>query len=78
MPDAGLTNKLSPRHTIRPRCPTCLAGMEVQHVSPGRLGFEHWTLRCRKCGLIHEAQVTADPINSEAFGWLGSNLTPPQ
>jgi len=78
MPDAQLTNKLSPRDTVRPRCPTCLASMEVQRVSPGRPGFEHWTLRCRRCGLIQEAQVTADPINSEALRWLGSNLMAPQ
>jgi hypothetical protein len=78
MPDAQLTNQLSPRHTVRPRCPLCLAGMKVQCVSPGRPGFEYWTLRCGKCGLIHEAQVTADPITPEALRWFGSHLIPPQ
>ena len=44
MPDAQITDRLSPRHTVRPRCPQCQARMEVQHVALGRLGFEHWTL----------------------------------
>jgi hypothetical protein len=78
MPDAQLTDKLSPRQTVRPRCPICRADMEVLRVVPGRLGFEQWTLRCGKCGLIHEAQAAADPINAEARGWLGSPLKPPQ
>jgi hypothetical protein len=33
---------------------------------PGRLGFEHWTLRCAECGLIHEVQVPAAPTAPEA------------
>lgn len=78
MPDAQLTNKLSPRETVRPRCPMCQSRMEVLHVVPGRLGFEHWTLRCRKCGLVHEAQAAADPIGSEVLGWFGGELKPPQ
>jgi hypothetical protein len=43
----------------------------------GRSGFEHWTLRCTACGHIHEAQVQADPMMSDAQGWLHSELTPP-
>jgi uncharacterized Zn finger protein len=78
MPDAQLTNKLSPRETVRPRCPMCQARMEVLHVVQGRPGFEHWTLRCRKCGLVHEAQAAADPISSEVLGWFGGELKPPQ
>ena len=48
--------------------------MEVQHVAPGRLGFEHWTLRCIKCGLIQDAQAQADPMTSEAVGWFNGEL----
>jgi len=51
--------------------------MEVLRVVPGRPGFEHWTLRCRKCGLVHEAQAPAAPINFEALGWCGGELKPP-
>jgi uncharacterized Zn finger protein len=52
--------------------------MEVLHVVQGRPGYEHWTLRCRKCGLVHEAQAAADPISSEVLGWFGGELKPPQ
>jgi len=78
MPDAQLTNKLPPRQLVRPRCPMCQAHMEVLQVASGRPGFEHWTLRCKKCGLIHEAQAAADPINSEALGWFDGELKPPR
>jgi hypothetical protein len=33
----------------------------VQRVVPARPCFEHWTLRCMKCGHIHEAQVQLVP-----------------
>ena len=78
MPDAQITGQLSPRHTVRPRCPQCQARVAVQHVVPGRPGFEHWTLKCTKCGLIHEVQVSADPLKSEAMGWLDGDLKPPK
>jgi tRNA(Ile2) C34 agmatinyltransferase TiaS len=78
MPDAQITDKLSPRHAVRPRCPQCEARMEVQYVALGRPGFEHWTLRCIKCGLIHEAQAQADPLNPEMLGWFDGELKAPQ
>jgi transcription elongation factor Elf1 len=78
MPDAQLTDRLSPRQTQRPRCPQCQSQMRIQSVAPGRRGFEYWTLRCTKCGLVHEAQVPADPLKSEALGWLDGDLRPPK
>jgi len=45
----------------RPRCPRCQARVTVQRTVASRPGFEHWTLRCTKCGHIHEAQVNVDP-----------------
>jgi len=78
MPEVQLTNKLSPRETMQPRCPICEAKMDVLRVVPGRPGFEHRTLKCAKCRTIHEAQVPADPINPETMGWLHSGLNPPQ
>ena len=50
---------LTPRSAARPRCPQCQAPALVQRATPARSGFEHWTLRCTKCGHIHEAQVQA-------------------
>ena len=76
MPDVQLTNELSPRDMMRSHCPMCEAKMEVLHVVPGRPGFEHRTLRCTTCGTIYEAQASADPINSEATGWLHIGLNP--
>jgi hypothetical protein len=52
--------------------------MEVQHITSARSGFEHWTLRCTRCGLIHEAQVNVDPMKSDAIGWEHSDLRAPQ
>jgi uncharacterized Zn finger protein len=68
---------LTSRDTTRPRCPQCQALTTIQHATPARAGYEHWTLRCSKCGHIHEAQVPVDPLKSDAIGWANSNLNPP-
>jgi len=52
--------------------------MEVQRITAARSGFEHWTLRCTRCGHIHEAQVPTDPMNADAGGWLDSELKAPE
>jgi uncharacterized Zn finger protein len=62
MADAQFSNKLSSGEAERLRCPMCQADMEVLHLVPGRPGYEHWTLRCTECGLIHEAQAAAAAI----------------
>ena len=51
--------------------------MEVQRITAARPGFEHWTLRCVKCGLINEAQVSTDPVKSDAIGGADSDLEAP-
>ena len=61
------THTLSPRAAARPRCPKCQSRTEVQRTTAARTGFEHWTLRCIKCGLIHEAQINADPMKSDFY-----------
>jgi len=68
---------LTPRQIARPRCPRCRAAALVQRSSPGRSGFEHWTLRCTKCGHIHEVQVQSDPMRSEANRWVSGQLRAP-
>jgi hypothetical protein len=52
--------------------------MEVQRITAARSGFEHWTLRCTRCGHIHQAQVPTDSMNADARGWLGGELAPPK
>ncbi len=67
-----------PRAIHRPHCPRCHARMVAQRIVPSRSGFEHWTLRCTKCGNVHQAQVAIDPMKSDAMGWLDSELVPPK
>lgn len=62
-PDAQLTNKLSSRQIVRPRCPAYDAHMETLRIASARPEFEHRMLRCSTCGL-HEVQVSADPIDA--------------
>jgi hypothetical protein len=52
--------------------------MEVQRITAARSGFEHWILRCIKCGHVHEAQVAADPMKADARRWLDGELKPPR
>ena len=75
MPET-LLSSLAP-HTAFPRCIQCQAPALVQRSTPGRSGFEHWTLRCTKCGRVSEAQIQTDPMKSEAAGWLSGDLYAP-
>jgi uncharacterized Zn finger protein len=52
--------------------------MAVQRIIPSRSGHEHWTLRCIKCGNIHQAQVAIDPMKFDPLGWLDNELVPPK
>ena len=76
MPDPH-TPTLSPRAAARPRCLKCQSRMEIQFIAAARSGFEHWTLRCIKCGNIREAQVPTDPMKSDARGWADAELVQP-
>ena len=62
----------------RPRCPKCQARPTVQSVVQIRAGFEYLTLRCTSCGLVYDAQVHTDPLQSEARGSIDSELVPPK
>jgi transcription elongation factor Elf1 len=73
MPNAQLFDKPLSRE---PNCPMCQARMKVLRTVAGRPGFEHWTLRCENCGLVHVAQGAANPVNSEARGGSGSEPKP--
>jgi transcription elongation factor Elf1 len=68
---------LAPRMIARPRCPECGAPARVQCSTAVVSGFQHWRLRCTKCGHVHEADVPADPMASEAKGWLAGELRAP-
>jgi hypothetical protein len=51
--------------------------MDIQYITEARAGFEHWTLRCTRCGHIEQAQVSTDPLKSEVLGWTEGELRPP-
>ena len=68
---------LPQRRTTRRRCLVCQATMEVQRFAAARVGFEHWTIRCISCGRFDQMQVSTDPLESEAMGWIEGELRPP-
>jgi hypothetical protein len=68
---------LTPRMVARPRCRQCQAPAVVQRATVGRTGFEHWTLKCTRCGRIDQAQVQTDPMTAGANGWLSGELRAP-
>jgi transcription elongation factor Elf1 len=78
MPDMRPWLGETPRATRRPRCPRCQSSMAVQRIVPARSGYEHWTLRCTRCGNIHQAQIANDPMKSDVEGWFHSELVPPK
>jgi uncharacterized Zn finger protein len=43
--------------TNLPDCPLCCTRLVIQKIIPGRLGLEHWTLRCTNCGHVHQDAV---------------------
>jgi len=56
----------------------CQSRAEIHRIAKARDGFEHWTLRCTKCGHIDQVQVSVDPLKSEASGWFDSELRAPK
>jgi uncharacterized Zn finger protein len=50
-------NSNAPGAMELPDCPLCSTPLVVQRIIPGRLGLEHWTLRCTKCGHIHQDAI---------------------
>jgi len=68
---------LPPRRTTPRRCLVCQSPMEVLRITAARAGFEHWTLRCTRCGRIDQVQMDTDPLKSEALGWIEGELRPP-
>jgi uncharacterized Zn finger protein len=56
------SNSTAPDATAPSDCPLCGTQLVVQQIIPGRLGLEHWTLRCTKCGHIHQDAIdTSSP-----------------
>ena len=62
----------------RPRCPKCQTRMVTAAVEEGPEGFEHRSFECSKCGHSEQNVVASDPMNTNALGWLNSELHPPK
>ena len=46
----------------------------VLRITPSRTGFEHWTLRCTRCGHIDQMQVVSNPSPSDQADWFDNPL----
>ena len=67
-----------PRVLSTSRCDRCSGVTMVQRITPSRPGYEHWTLRCARCGHIHQKQVEFSPLQSEPVDWFERELVSPK
>jgi hypothetical protein len=58
----------------RPRCPKCQMRMITAAVLDGPQGFEQRTFKCTKCARTDTQLLVADPLKSNAVGWLSGEL----
>jgi transposase-like protein len=63
----------------RPPCPKCKATASLARITPGRLGFDIRTFKCRACDHIYQRVVAlADPMEStQTAGWFRGELRAP-
>jgi hypothetical protein len=62
----------------RPMCPECKHRMGLARISPGTRGFEERTFECSTCGRTDKISLAVDPMQTDAVGWLASELRPPR
>jgi uncharacterized Zn finger protein len=48
-------------------CPLCGTRLVIQQIIPGRLGLEHWTLKCTRCGHVHQDAVDLSSSSHHAM-----------
>ena len=51
--------------------------MLLSKLEQGPTGFDYRRFQCQKCGRVQTTVVERDQMNSDALGWLGSELKPP-
>jgi hypothetical protein len=62
----------------RPHCPKCQHNrMLLSNLDAGRSGSAKRTFECQKCGCVHTAVVSSDPMTRDMRGWLAGELRPP-
>ena len=59
------------------RCARCEAELVLVRITPARLGFNSQAFECVRCGHLEKVLIAADPIQSDALGWLLGKLGPP-
>jgi hypothetical protein len=75
---SGDTASPSPTRVLSTvRCGRCQGPAKVQRITPSRSGLEHWTLRCTRCGHIHQMQVVSKPTQSDPLDWFDGPLATP-
>ena len=52
--------------------------MVTSAVEEGPEGFEHRWFECPGCGRGEQNVIASDPMNTNALGWLNSDLHPPK
>jgi hypothetical protein len=51
--------------------------MLLSKLEAGPPGVNYRTFECQKCGRVHTAVVSGDPMNADTSGWLAGGLRPP-
>jgi uncharacterized Zn finger protein len=57
MPPSDAKPTPLPSATVQSDCPHCDIRLVVHRIIPGPSGLEYWTLRCTKCGHLHQDKV---------------------
>jgi uncharacterized Zn finger protein len=47
------------------RCSICQSSTKILGTATARMRFEHWTLRCTRCGHIDQVQVNVGAAETE-------------
>ena len=72
---------VSPLHVSaieRPGCPNCRQQrMLLSSLGSRPCGSAIRTFECQRCGHTSTTVIPSDPMNSNALGWLASELRPP-
>jgi len=62
----------------RPGCANCNQNrMLLSKLEAGPPGVNYRTFECQKCGRVHTAVVSGDPMNADTSGWLAGGLRSP-
>ena len=61
----------------RPRCSHCRTRMILARISTGPAGYDLRIFECEKCDEVIRKLIVSDPMEGDASGWLGGELSRP-